>query len=122
MKTHDNVIIDNAADLDYSDLMDAVQAELEARGITGEATSIIADLMIRYDEDVIEDNDGQFYPESQYPSEYDFWLIYEDKEGNEFIRKKFCFYSEKEAREHADKLLANSMQADLDHIRVIKIN
>ncbi|MDX9789284.1 MAG: hypothetical protein RBT61_00495 [Candidatus Kapabacteria bacterium] len=65
MKTHQNVIIDNAADLDYSDLMNSVRAELETRGITGEATGIIADLMVRYDEDVIEDN-GQFYPESQY--------------------------------------------------------
>ena len=45
-------------------------------------------------------------------------LIYLDKQGNELDRKEYDFYNIKEARDHAAKLLANSMINDLHKIVV----
>lgn len=59
MKTYSNITIENAESMNYNELMDAVKTELAKDGIKGESATIIADLMIRYNEDVTESN-GQF--------------------------------------------------------------
>jgi len=61
MKTYKNVTCFNAQDLGYSDLLQAVKEQLEDShpDLTGENLTIVADLMVRFDEDVTEEN-GQF--------------------------------------------------------------
>lgn len=60
MKTYNNITIENAENMEYSELLDAVKNELSKEGFVGETATIIADLMVRYDEDVIEEN-GQYF-------------------------------------------------------------
>lgn len=61
MKTYKNVTWINREDLDSSSLLEAVKEQLQDSypSLNGERLIIVADLMIRYDEDVYESN-GQF--------------------------------------------------------------
>lgn len=61
MKTYKNVTVINIEDLNYSSLLEAVKEQLEQSypNLGGESLTIVADLMVRYDEDVTESN-GQF--------------------------------------------------------------
>jgi hypothetical protein len=61
MKTYKNVTGLNYADLDGSSLLETVKKQLEQSypNLGGESLTIVADLMVRFDEDVFEAN-GQF--------------------------------------------------------------
>ena len=61
MKTYRNITGINSEDLDGNSLLYAVKEQLEDSypGLTGESLTIVADLMVRFDEDVFEAN-GQF--------------------------------------------------------------
>jgi len=61
MKTYKNITWINKEDLDHSSLLEAVKEQLQDShpDLTGENLTIVADLMVRYDEDVTEEN-GQF--------------------------------------------------------------
>jgi hypothetical protein len=61
MKTYKNVTGINREDLSASALLEAVKEQLEQSypNLGGESLTIVADLMVRYDEDVTESN-GQF--------------------------------------------------------------
>lgn len=61
MKTYKNITWINREDLDHSRLLEAVKEQLQDShpDLTGENLTIVADLMVRYDEDVTEEN-GQF--------------------------------------------------------------
>jgi hypothetical protein len=61
MKTYKNVTGINRTDLDSSSLLEAVKEQLQDSypSLNGESLTIVADLMVRYDEDVTESN-GQF--------------------------------------------------------------
>ena len=63
MKTYNNITIENADKMGYSELLEAVKDELSKDGIEGESATIIADLMVRFDEDVYEEN-GQYFTNS----------------------------------------------------------
>ena len=61
MKTYKNVTGINKEDLDERSLLEAVKEQLQDSypNLTGENLTIVADLMVRFDEDVTEEN-GQF--------------------------------------------------------------
>jgi hypothetical protein len=61
MKTYKNVTCLNKEDLDSNSLLYAVKEQLELSypNLNGENLTIVADLMVRYDEDVTEEN-GQY--------------------------------------------------------------
>lgn len=61
MKTYNNVTVFNAEELSASDLLNAVREQIEISypDLGSENATIVADLMVRYDEDVTESN-GQF--------------------------------------------------------------
>ena len=61
MKTYKNVTGINRTDLDYNSLLDAVKEQLSDSysNLVGENLTIVADLMVRFDEDITEEN-GQF--------------------------------------------------------------
>ena len=61
MKTYKNVTGINRTDLDSSSLLEAVKEQLQDSypSLNGENLTIVADLMVRYDEDVTESN-GKF--------------------------------------------------------------
>jgi len=61
MKTYKNVTCFNREDLSSSDLLDAIKEQLEDSypNLSSENLTIVADLMLRFDEDVTEEN-GQF--------------------------------------------------------------
>jgi len=68
MKTYNNITIENADKMGYSELLEAVKNELAKDGIEGESATIIADLMVRFDEDVFEKDvfgkDDQYFTSS----------------------------------------------------------
>lgn len=61
MKTYNNVTGINRTDLDHSSLLDAVKEQLSDSypNLISEELTIVSDLMVRFDEDVTEEN-GQF--------------------------------------------------------------
>lgn len=61
MKTYKNVTCLNKEDLDHSSLLEAVKEQLQDSypSLNGKELTIVADLMVRFDEDVTESN-GQF--------------------------------------------------------------
>jgi len=60
MKTYNNITIENADKMNYRELLEAVKNELSKKGVEGENATIIADLMVRFDEDVQEES-GQYF-------------------------------------------------------------
>lgn len=62
MKTYKNIDFLNREDLDENNLLEAVKEQLQDSHpeLSGDNLTIVADLMVRFDEDVIEDN-GRFF-------------------------------------------------------------
>jgi hypothetical protein len=67
MKTYKNVTCFDRQDLSHTDLLNAIKEQLELSypNLGGEELTIVADLMIRYDEDITE-SFGQFICYSAY--------------------------------------------------------
>lgn len=61
MKTYRNVTWINREDLDHNSLLEAVKEQLQESypSLNGDNLTIVADLMLRFDEDVTESN-GNF--------------------------------------------------------------
>jgi len=70
MKIYKNITIENQDKMDYKDLLNAVETEIEKKypELSEESAGLIAMAMVEYDEDIVEIDD-QFYPASNRPDE-----------------------------------------------------